>query len=442
MSLIGQADITAEQSVLGAALLDANVMDELLHLEERDFSIRKHQDLFKVLRFLERKNIPIDIVSVTETYVKFGRIEEIGGVDYLSKLAESCPSTSNVKYYADIVRSKALGRRVQNMGNIIAGMNRDDYDSDEEFYAYLDQLVTEMRPQDNAKMLSFSETKDEYYEHLKKPPECIKTGFRLYDRWAKGVWREWLFISAGRPSVGKTALALQRAYGVAQQQQGVVLIFSQEMNRNSLKDRMMSNVTGIPYQKIKMKTLDADQQAILDRAYENFEYLPIFMQDSSGITIDEVRATAKQFKKKHGKIAMIVVDYLQIMNIPQVKGDTRALAIGRVTGQAKQIARDLNCCFMMLSQMSRDNEKNNSQKGPQRPVLADLKESSSIEQDADVVEFLWTEGKMSQGGRIIKQTFAKGRDIGVNEFELLFMNWKQKFVELDPDAEGVSNHGK
>ena len=98
MNSIGQADITAEQSVLGAALLDANVMDELLHLEERDFSIRKHQDLFKVLRFLERKNIPIDIVSVTETYVKFGRIEEIGGVDYLSKLAESCPSTSNVKY--------------------------------------------------------------------------------------------------------------------------------------------------------------------------------------------------------------------------------------------------------------------------------------------------------------------------------------------------------
>ena len=203
----------------------------------------------------------------------------------------------------------------------------------------------------------------------------------------------------------------------------------------------MSAVTGIPYQKIKMKTLDADQQAILDRAYENFEYLPIFIQDSSGITIDEVRATAKQFKKKHGKIAMIVVDYLQIMNIPQVKGDTRALAIGRVTGQAKQIARDLNCCFMMLSQMSRDNEKNN-RNSALRPVLADLKESSSIEQDADVVEFLWTEGKMAQGGKIIKQTFAKGRDIGVNEFDLLFMNWKQKFVELDPDAEGVSNHGK
>jgi replicative DNA helicase len=125
---------------------------------------------------------------------------------------------------------------------------------------------------------------------------------------------------------------------------------------------------------------------------------------------------------------MIVVDYLQIMSIPQTKGDTRALAIGRVTGQAKQIAMDMNCCFMMLSQMTRDSEKRG------RPQLSDLKESSSIEQDADVVEFLWSEGETTSQGKIVNQTFAKGRDIGVNEFKLLFLNWKQKFQEIPKEV--------
>ncbi|MGE8080491.1 replicative DNA helicase [Peribacillus loiseleuriae] len=424
-------ELDAEKSVLGAVFLDPNVLDEIVFLEERDFSIQRHKELYKVMRWLENKGRPVDIVTVTEAYVKFGRIEELGGVGYLTDLADSCPTTANVDYYARIVRSKAMERRIKNTANIIQGMSRDDYETDEEFFSYVEQLVTELRPQDNSKMLSFSETKDEYYTHLKTPAEYIKTGFKEYDRWAQGLWRGWLFVSAGRPSVGKTALALQRIHGVASQKEGVVLVWSQEMKRNSLKDRMMSSLTGIPFQKIKMKNLNESEQSLLDRAYASFDYLPIFMQDSSGVTIDEIKATTKQFKKKYGKVAMIVVDYLQIMNIPQTNGDTRALAIGRVTGQAKQIAMDMNCCFMMLSQMTRESDKGGI---PRRPVLADLKESSSIEQDADVVEFLWSEGKTTSQGKIINQTFAKGRDIGVSEFKLLFMNWKQKFTEIPSEV--------
>ncbi|WP_336863727.1 replicative DNA helicase [Peribacillus frigoritolerans] len=422
-------EMAPEQSVLGAVFLEPDVLDEITFLEERDFLIPKHKEIYKVMRFLEKRGKPVDIITVTEAYVKFGDIQKIGGVQYLSELAASCPTTANVKYYAELIRSKAMERRIKNTAQIIEGMSRDDYETDEEFFSYVEQLVTELRPVDNAKMLSFSETRDEYYKHLKTPAEFIKSGFSEYDKWAQGLWRGWLFISAGRPSVGKTALALQRINGVAKQKEGVVLVWSQEMKRDSLKDRMISAETGIPFQRIKMKDLNQKEQKLVDMAYDNFEYLPIFMQDSSGVTIDEIKATAKQFKRKHGKIAMIVVDYLQIMNIPQTKGDTRALAIGRVTGQAKQIAMELNCCFMMLSQMTRDSDKGGI---PRRPVLADLKESSSIEQDADVVEFLWSEGERTSQGKIINQTFAKGRDIGVNEFKLLFLNWKQKFTEL-PD---------
>ncbi|WP_182101851.1 replicative DNA helicase [Niallia taxi] len=418
-------EISTEQSVLGAILMDSNVLDEVTFLEARDFSVARHQQIYKVMRFLEKRNAPVDIMTVTETYVRFGRIEEMGGVTYLTNLVESCPTTANAEYYARSVRSKALERRTKNMGEIIKGLDRSDYDSDEDYFSMIEALVAEMRPQDNVKMRSFSESKETYFEHLSKHASYIKTDFKHFDAWAKGLWRGWLFVSAGRPSVGKTAMMLQRLYGVAKQHKGVVLIFSQEMGENELKDRMLAAVTGLNYGKIKSKKLDEKELDLLKNAYEGFEFLPIFIQDKPYVSIDEVRAIARQFKKKYGQIACIAVDYLQIMNIPQKKGETRAQAIGTVTGAAKQIAREMDCCFMMLSQMSRDFEK------ALKPQLSHLKESGSIEQDADVVEFLWHDPMDTEmGGKVIQQTIAKGRDTGLNDFRLLFQGWKQHFTEL------------
>lgn len=425
MNLIGETDIQAEQSVLGAVFLDSSVLDDIVFLEKRDFYISKHQVIYEVLRYLENKGDPVDVVTVTSALEKFGGVENIGGVSYLTELAAACPTTANTEYYARIIRSKALERRIKNTAEIIKGMSRDDYESDEQFFSYVEELVQEMRPQDNVKMRSFSESRQDYFEHLAKKAEFIKTDFPQFDAWAKGVWRGWLFISAGRPSVGKTALMLQRMYGVSKQHEGVVLIWSQEMDENQVKDRMISQATGINYGKIKSKNLNEKEKSQIDLAYEGFEYLPIFIQDSAGVTIDEIRATARQFKKKYGKIACVAVDYLQIMNIPQRKGETRAQAIGRVTGEAKRIAREMNCCFMMLSQMSREFEK------ALKPQLSHLKESGSIEQDADVVEFLWHDPEDTDiGGKVIQQTIAKGRDTGLNEFRLLFQGWIQRFKEL------------
>jgi replicative DNA helicase len=423
-SIGDNSEITAEQSVLGAILLDANALDNITFLEDRDFALVRHQQIYKVMRQLEKRGKPVDFVTIADRFSD--HIESIGGVSYLSQLASACPTAANVEYYARLVRSKALERRTQNLGQIITGINRDDFESDEEFFSQIENLVAEMRPKENAKMLSFSETKEKYFQHLAKKAEYIKTGFAQFDNWAKGLWRGWLFVSAGRPSVGKTAMLLQRLFGVAKQHDGVVLLFSQEMDDDSLKDRFLSQTTNINYQKIKSKTLSDQEKEMLKMGYEEFEYLPIFIQDSAGVTIDEVRATARQFKKKHGKIAAIAVDYLQIMNIPKIKGETRAEAIGRVTGEAKRIAREYNCCFIMLSQMSRDFEKSAS-----KPQLSHLKESGSIEQDADVVEFLWHDpNDMENGGKVIQQTIAKGRDTGLNEFRLLFKGWVQRFDEL------------
>lgn len=428
MHLIGEHDVVreqAEESVLGAVLVDSSVLDEITFLEHRDFLSERHQQIYKVMRYLEKKNAPVDIVTITETYVKFGRIESMGGVSYLSKLAESCPTTANADYYARIVRSKALERRARNMGEIITGMSRDDYETDEDFFTNIEQLVSEMRPQDTAKMKSFSESRTDYFDHLKKKAQVIKTGFKQFDNWAKGAWRGWLWIVAGRPSVGKTAMLLQRLFGMAKQHEGVVLLWSQEMDENQVKDRMISNITGIPYSKFRDKDFDDKQWDTVKMAYEELEYLPIFIQDSAGVTIEEIKATAKQFKKKYGKVACIAVDYLQIMRIPQKKGETRAQAIGEVTRTAKQIAREMNCCFLMLSQLSRGFEQ------ALKPQFSHLKESGSIEQDADVIEFLWHDPNDSdKEGKVIQQTFAKGRDTGLNEFRLLFKGWIQRFEEI------------
>src|SRR5699024_3444218 len=316
--------------------------------------------------------------------------------------------------------------RGSEIGNQIIELAREDFETDEEYFSAVESLATDIRPDEKGRMKNFSETRQDYFQHLlSKKIEYVETGFPQFDGWAHGLWRGWLFVSAGRPSVGKTALMLQRAFSVAES--GPVLVFSQEMDENQLKDRIISNITGIPYNRVKNKDLNPAQYGEVEEAYNRLEKLPVYIQDSSAVTIDEVRATARRFKRRYGDLAMVAVDYLQIMKIPQRKSESRAQAIGNVTGAAKQIARELKCCFMMLSQMNRDSDK-----FPKKPTFSDLKESGSIEQDADVIEFLWVDpNDTEQQGKVIQQFIAKGRDVGINEFRLLFRGWKQQFVELD-----------
>lgn len=423
MNLIGvEQDLAAEESVLGAVFLDPNVLDDISFLEDRDFLSDKHQQIFRVMKWLDKREKPVDIVTVGEMYVQHNKLGDVS-ISYLTDLAASCPSSVNAESYARIVRSRAIRRRGASIGYQITDLSREDFETDEDYFAAVENLVSEMRPQEEGKMRSFEESRHDYFTHILEVAEFIPTGFKEFDAWAKGLWKGWLFISAGRPSVGKTAMLLQRAIGVAKN--GPILIFSQEMDENQLKDRMIANVTGIPYGRIKEKNLSVKEYGMLEVGYDMIEELPIYIQDSAGITIDEVRATARRFKRRYGKVAMIAVDYLQIMKIPVKKGETRAQAIGNVTRDAKQLAREMKCCFMMLSQMTRDSENH------RKPQLSHLKESSSIEQDADVVEFLWhdPEDKVKEG-KIVQQFIAKGRDIGINEFRLLFRGWKQQFVEL------------
>jgi len=428
VSLTGVLDkdqtLSAEQSVLGAIFLDPTVLDDIVFLEIRDFLSDRHQEIYKVMRWLDKRELPVDVVTVTETYVKHNKQDQVD-VGYFTQLVESCPTTANIVHHARIVRSKAIRRRGSEIGNDIAELARDDFETDEEYFSAVEQLAAKIRPAETGKMESLSDMRGKYFGHLLHRPEMLPTGFVQFDAWSRGLGRGDLFVSAGRPSVGKTAMLLKRCFNVANS--GVpVLLYSQEMDAEQLLDRMISSITEIPFPKIVSKDLTPQQLGQIEDVYKTIESIPLYIQDTPSVTIDEVRATAKRYKRKYGDIGVIAVDYLQIMNIPQAKGESRATAIGNVTGAAKQIARELNCNFMLLSQMSRESERN---KG--KPTLADLKESGSIEQDADVVEFLWRdENDTDQRGKVVQQFIAKGRNIGINEFRLLFQGWKMQFTEL------------
>ena len=192
-----QQELLAEQSVLGAILLDQNTLDEIRFLEERDFSIVKHRNIFKVMRYLDNNNKSIDPVTLVQGFKKFGSVEDMGGLSYLMDLKNSCPTASNIGFYAKEVRGKAIERRVKNMANTISILSRDEYDNDEEYFSVIDNLVAEMRPQETGKMTSFKEIRNDYFKHLKTQAQVIPTGFTQFDEWAKGLWRGWLFVSAG-----------------------------------------------------------------------------------------------------------------------------------------------------------------------------------------------------------------------------------------------------
>lgn len=425
-------DLEAEQAVLGSIFLDPATINDVLFLSPRDFAGEQHKLIFQVMQFLASRDIPIDVVTITAEFQKHNRLQDMGSVSYLSKLASSAPSAANVEYYARIVRSKAIRRRAVEYGQKLIDMAGGDFETDEEFLAAVEDEVLELRPTTLNKMRSFRDTRNEYYQHLKERAAKLKTGlFKQFDEWAQ-LWRGWLYILAGRPGVGKTAKVLMMAYGIAKHNPnaGAVLIYSQEMDENEVKDRMVSMVANVNYPRLINKGgeegfTDKEWEKI-NAAYEDIERLPIYVQDSAGVTIDEIRGTIKQFRKRHGKVAAVIVDYLQIMEIPQRKSETRAQAIGKVTRSAKHIARRNKLVFILLSQLDRSVDG-------EEPKLRHLKESGSIEQDADVVEFLWYNhnDQPDRSKKVIDSIFAKGRNVGVNRFKLEFHWWYQKFVEVD-----------
>ncbi|MEH7115863.1 replicative DNA helicase [Neobacillus vireti] len=420
--------IEAETSVIGAILYDPEIIDGIIpRLEERDFYNAAHRHIWNGILNLYRKNKPIDIVTVTEQLNKQGLLEDVGGVTYLSQLAGSVPSTANTTYYCNLVKSKALRRRGIEAAEKIRYLSMEqEFENDETFLTAVENQALSIRPKVSGNIKHLSESRYDYMEYLLEKDDFIYTGFKAFDKWMGGIGRGWLYILAARPSVGKTAKAIQMGLGIAKQDKGNVLFFSQEMTRNQLFNRMISSLTLIPANKIRRKELSVEELGKVEDAFKKLEKLPLFIEDASNISIHEIHSIARQIRRQHGKLSAIIVDYLTIMNIPQASGQTRSQAVGEVTRTAKKIAIELNVPFIILAQMSREGAKS------LEPRLDHLRDSGEIEQDADVVEFLWHDpNEYHREGKVIQSMIAKGRDVGINKFSYLFKGWCQRFEELE-----------
>lgn len=418
--------LLSEAAVLGAIISNPEAMSEAVTLlDKEDFADERHRWIWRAAKYLYDKKTPITIVTLTEMLNRYKKLEESGGIGYMTELAASFPFASEIHAHAKAVKRESYKRKgMQLASDIVRLTQEDDFDTAEEYFTMIDSLVSGLRPTTNTgNMLGYDETEDEYFAYLESKDDNIMTGFRSFDEWSGGIGRGWLYVMAGEPGVGKTAKALQMAAHIAGQQVGQVLFWSQEMSRNQVKNRQLSSVTGVNYSRIRRKELEPHEKDILRKAHRKLAETPLYVEDSSGITINHIENVARQRDRQYGQIGAIFVDYLTRMSIKQKPGETWSRAVGEVAKRFKWLAQEMNCPVFLLAQLNREGHQG-------KPALKNLRDSGEIEQEADVVEFLWKDPEdTSPDGTVVQSSIAKGREIGVADFRYIFKGWIQRYEE-------------
>lgn len=424
----------AEQAVLGAVFLEKEALiraSEIIKAE--DFYRISHQRIFQVMLDLAEADQPVDLITVTSELQDRGWLEEIGGVSYLSDLANSVPTAANVDYYAKIVEEKAILRRLIKVATEIASSGYAAEEDVEEVLSRAERSILDVASGRNTD--GFIPIKDvlvETYERLEMLHNSssditgIPSGFRDLDRLTSGFQPSDLIIVAARPSVGKTAFALNVAQNVAARAGVTVAIFSLEMSALQLVQRMLCAEGNIDANRMRTGTFQEEDWEKLAMAMATLSKANIFIDDSPAITVGQIRAKCRRLKAEHG-LGLIIIDYLQL--IQGTGKENRQQEISAISRTLKSIARELDCTVMALSQLSRAVE----QRQDKRPMLSDLRESGSIEQDADLVAFLYRDdyyNQDSENKNVVEIIIAKQRNGPVGKVELAFLKEYNKFVNL------------
>ncbi|MCA1026623.1 MULTISPECIES: replicative DNA helicase [Cytobacillus] len=430
-------NIEAEQAVLGAIFLEPSSLtmaSELLIPE--DFYRAAHQRIFNVMLKLNDKGEAVDLVTVTEELNAAKMLEDTGGVTYLSELAASVPTAANIEYYAKIVEEKSILRRLIRTATDIA---QDGYAREDEVESLLGEAeknILEVSQRKNAG--AFHNIKDvlvrtydniEVMHNRKGDITGIATGFAELDHMTAGFQRNDLIIVGARPSVGKTAFALNIAQNVAVKTQENVAIFSLEMGAEQLVMRMLCAEGNIDAQRLRTGSLTDDDWGKLTMAMGSLSNAGIFIDDTPGVRITEIRSKCRRLKQEHG-LGMILIDYLQLILGSGRSGENRQQEVSEISRSLKALARELQVPVIALSQLSRGVE----QRQDKRPMMSDIRESGSIEQDADIVAFLYRDDyydKESEDKNIIEIIIAKQRNGPVGTVQLAFVKEYNKFVNLE-----------
>ncbi|MBY0223376.1 MULTISPECIES: replicative DNA helicase [Sporosarcina] len=427
----------AEQSVIGAIFLEPQALitaSEILLPD--DFYRIAHKKIFDTMLVLSDKGQPIDLVTITEELKVKNELEDVGGISYLTELANAVPTAANIVHYANIVEEKALLRRLI---RVATGIVEDGYTREDEVEALLGEAEKKMMEVSNRKNAGdFRHIKDvlvETYDNIellhtrKGEVTGIPTGFRDLDKITAGFQRNDLIIVAARPSVGKTAFALNVAQNVATKTDENVAIFSLEMGAEQLVMRMLCAEGNIDAQVLRTGNLEADDWRKLTMAMGSLSNAGIFIDDSPGIRINEIRSKCRRLQQEHG-LGMIMIDYLQLIMGSGRSSDNRQQEVSEISRSLKALARELKIPVIALSQLSRGVE----QRQDKRPMMSDLRESGSIEQDADIVSFLYREDyydKETEMQNMIEIIIAKQRNGPTGTVTLAFAKEYNKFLNID-----------
>ena len=380
----------AERSVLGAAMLDERALIEVAEkVKPADFYNKSHQEIFAAMMELHRNNSPVDSLTVSEELAKRGVLEMTGGRGYVAGLASDVPSIANASEYAEIVAQKALLRElIIASDDVMTKSYADDSDA-QSMLDYAEQQIMEIAKGRQSR--SFVALRDILLENMELISERSKTkgqitgvptGLIDVDRTTSGLQKSDLVILAARPSMGKTAFALCVAKNAASKGNRV-MIFSLEMSKEQLTQRLLAMESLIDATKLRTGDLNTEDWKALSKAADVLDKAPIYIDDTPGMPLMEMKNKCRRLKEKEG-LDLVIVDYLQLMEMGG-RVESRQLEVAALSRQMKQMARELECPVIALSQLSRASE----QRKDNRPVLSDLRDSGAIEQDADVVFFLY-----------------------------------------------------
>jgi len=430
-------NIEAEQSVIGAIFLapqSFSTASELLMAE--DFYRASHQRIFAAMMKLSDRGEPIDVVTVTTYLSNVKQLDEIGGVAYLTQVAESVPTAANIEYYSKIVEEKALLRRLIRAATDIVKSGFESEDAVEDALNEAEKSILEVSSRNNSG--AFQNIKDvliDVYDKIEQLHESkgdvtgIPTGYHDLDRITSGFQKNDLIIIAARPSVGKTAFALNVAQNVAVNTDENVAIFSLEMGADQLVQRMLCAEGNIDSQRLRNGQLLPDDWGKLTMAMGSLSTAGIYIDDSAGIRVSEIRSKCRRLKQEHG-LGMIMIDYLQLISGSANSKENRQQEVSEISRSLKGLARELEVPLIALSQLSRNVESRTDK----CPMMSDLRESGSIEQDADIVGFLYRDDyydEDSEKENIIEIIISKQRNGPTGTVELAFVKEYNKFVDLD-----------
>lgn len=430
--------VESEQSILGAILLDKDAMITVSEtIRANDFYKDAHRIIYECMIKLSNKNEPIDLITLTEELRKEGHLDDVGGISYITSLSTIVPTTSNVKYYADIVKEKSVLRKLIKASNEIISLG---YDGSLKIEEVLDKAekqifdISQEKASDDFKsintvLMDAYDTIERLYTS-KTEITGVTTGFKDLNKRINGMQRTDLILIAARPAMGKTAFSLNLVQNAALKGNASVAVFSLEMSKEQLVQRMLSSQSSVELKKIKTGKLgENDWPRVID-AMAVLSNAKIYIDDTPGIKISELRSKCRKLKIEQG-LDLILIDYLQLME-GDGNNESRQQEISKISRSLKIIAKELNCPVVALSQLSRAPE----QRADHRPMLSDLRESGAIEQDADIVMFLYRDEYYhpdSEKKNIGEVIVAKNRHGETGAVELVWLGEVQKFADKARD---------